>query len=290
MHNRDNLFLEKIMRRECPCYFVSPHLDDAALSAGGLISCLAGKVKLKIITVFTKASAAPYTLSIKKFLNMCGYADAEKFYCSRTAEDARAWSGLGVEFAHLGFIDALWRRKRRQSLFAKFIPEWQYLYPTYRFHVISGKIAEEDFVLKTNITKALEKALSAAGSATIFCPAGFGGHVDHILAREACKDLVSQREAEDKNSEEKFLKVIAVNPSTKTGEPSRKVIFWKDFPYRAGKKETRRFKDCFKGYKEWRWGGGFGKKQELASSYKSQVPQMFPEGRLPEVPEVYYSA
>lgn len=69
-------------------YFISPHLDDAILSAGGLIYDLKDKGKVKIITVFT---------------------NGDELLLKRKIEDKNVCRYLGVGYLHLGFTDVLWR-------------------------------------------------------------------------------------------------------------------------------------------------------------------------------------
>jgi hypothetical protein len=54
-----------IIKNKIPCYFLSPHLDDAVLSAGGLISSLSGNTSVTVVNIFTTAGEKN-TLSAKK--------------------------------------------------------------------------------------------------------------------------------------------------------------------------------------------------------------------------------
>lgn len=77
-----------ILKNKKYYYFISPHLDDAILSAGGLIYDLKYKGKVKIITVFTKG---------------------DEIFLKRKIEDKNVCNYLGIDFIHLGFNDILWR-------------------------------------------------------------------------------------------------------------------------------------------------------------------------------------
>lgn len=68
--------------------FISPHLDDAILSAGGLINYLKNRKKIKTVTVFT---------------------EGDKLFLKRRIEDINVCHYLGIEYLHLGFMDILWR-------------------------------------------------------------------------------------------------------------------------------------------------------------------------------------
>jgi LmbE family N-acetylglucosaminyl deacetylase len=69
-------------------YFISPHLDDAILSAGALIYELKNQGRIKIITVFTKG---------------------DELFLKRKIEDKNVCHYLDIDYLHLDFIDVLWR-------------------------------------------------------------------------------------------------------------------------------------------------------------------------------------
>jgi LmbE family N-acetylglucosaminyl deacetylase len=250
--------IDRIIEQKLPCYFISPHLDDAALSAGDLITHLSGKTELTIVTVFTKASPKPYSLSVRRFLKLHGYSDAEKMYEDRRAEDKEVWQQLKAKAMHLGFVDGLWRKKNRQNiavrLLGKIVAELNYLYPTYRLHVMSGRLKKEDLKLGRDIAEALSQVVPSNKECAIFCAAGLGGHVDHVLVRTACE------------------------------EAFKNVILWKDATYqlKAGDKEV------FESRKAVVWRSNTLKKNALLSLYKSQIPVMFAAGKRPEIYETYY--
>lgn len=99
--------IDQIMTNKIPCVFVSPHLDDAVLSAGGMIKFLSDKTRVVVANVFTR----PFTQTDIKWANICGYDDAEVFMGNRIREDAFALRQLGIEEVNnLGF-SAEWRLK-----------------------------------------------------------------------------------------------------------------------------------------------------------------------------------
>ncbi len=71
-------------------YFISPHLDDAILSAGALIYELKERGRVKIITVFTKG---------------------DKSFLKRKVEDKNVCRFLKVGYLHLDFTDVMWRKR-----------------------------------------------------------------------------------------------------------------------------------------------------------------------------------
>lgn len=68
--------------------FISPHLDDAILSAGALIYELKNKGRIKIITIFTKG---------------------DELFFKRKIEDINVCKYLKIDYFHLDFTDVLWR-------------------------------------------------------------------------------------------------------------------------------------------------------------------------------------
>src|SRR5579884_814652 len=152
--------VKKIIDKNLPVVFVSPHFDDAVLSCGMLLLQLGGKVDMTIINVFTTAHGGPYTLSAKQFLKASGgYTNAKLLYEARAKEDQNALSRLPVSVVNLHLEDALFRRKKQRSFLGKMFPEFDAVYPTYRWHVIKKISRKDDAVtalreqLKKNVQK-----------------------------------------------------------------------------------------------------------------------------------------
>lgn len=250
-----------IVERKKPCFFVSPHLDDAVLSAGGLLAYLARKVPVTLATVFTEAGELPYTFSIKSYLRQCGYKDAFQLFSERRKEDERLCRLLGIRHVHLGFVDALWRRRGRpgilRELLGKYIPEALYRYPIYRLHMLSGRMHREDTELKQAVVLALRSAFKHVFDPVVFSCGAVGSHVDHILVREACLEV------------------------------SETVIQWSDFPYNA---RAKNISDAIASIDFSSLGlasAFFGDKKRLIELYQTQVPAMFPGGVIPLGQERY---
>jgi LmbE family N-acetylglucosaminyl deacetylase len=189
----DNEIIRQISTSKKVCYFISPHFDDVVLSAGALAAELAKTNTVIVINVFTKAGQHPYTLSAKSFLKQCGYTDAEALYTERTSEDIVALEGITSTIHNLNYSEALWRAKQGivGKTFGRLLPELKVLYPTYRFHVITGKLAKQDkktlVALRADLTK-----LITAKNKVIFCPRAIGNHIDHVITRDACENLFDQ--------------------------------------------------------------------------------------------------
>lgn len=185
--------IEEIIAQKKTCYFISPHLDDAAFSAGGLISYLAKKTKVVVITAFTRGGADKHSLSALAYVRKCGYEknEVDNFFFNRRKEDRELFESLGVKVVHLDFLDALWRVNKNPNILYKFlsflINDFRYIYPTHRLHISKGKIHSED---GENLRRLKSKLKEIVGNRdALFCPLGIGKHVDHILVREACSNV-----------------------------------------------------------------------------------------------------
>ncbi len=249
--------ISEIIRNKKHCYFISPHLDDAVLSAGGLLSYLAGKTDVTLVTVFTEAGEKPYTMSAKGFLRYCGYTDAKKLFTDRRLEDKEVAAKLGINTIHLGFIDGSFRRRTKNIPFtadiAKRIPEINHLYPLGRKLI---KIAGDDKQTVQEIQKKLLQAVTTKDS-IVFCPVGSVKHMDHILTTKACTNIFQN------------------------------LYFWTDFPYiknvnlqnmRAGDKSLKKFV----------WKQNVAEKQVLIQLYKTQKASLLTTGKLESAEEVYW--
>lgn len=249
-----NTIIQSIIAQRKICYFVSPHFDDAILSAGALISYLSRYTKIVIINVFTKAGEKPYTLSAKTYLKQCGYTDAEILYKDREQEDAVVFNHIADEIINLGFVDALWRKKYTRGIISRLfnkIAELQVLYPLYKFHITKGVIARQDFKTLEEIKTELQNIVQDDRGA-VFCPFGIGNHIDHVITRRACDELY------------------------------RQVIYWSDYPYDLKNKQNT---DEFISYS---FEKNLADKHELIKGYQTQYTAMFGSG-FQLKPEIFLS-
>lgn len=249
-----------ILKNKRTCIFVSPHLDDAMLSAGGLIQYLSKKTKIVIVNVFTESSDERQTLSAWKFVKDMGYKKPSVLFKERRKEDKQAFFGMGIEPINLGFPDALWRKKKGlvAQMFGKVLPEFEHMYPTYRFHMTTGKVANADKVTKEAVTKKLQKIVNLENDPLMFAPLGVGGHVDHCLVRDVCTEAFPNR-----------------------------VIYWSDFPYNARENnEGVPPNGCVR----LEFPVKYSVKKSLIRAYKTQVSGLFPGGIIPDHREIFFTA
>jgi hypothetical protein len=81
-------------------------------------------------------------------------------------------------------VDALWRPKESIGFFSRFIAEFALVYPTYRFHILSGRVSKNDIHTQSDLVEKIRE-YSNRPKTLILGPAGIGGHVDHVLVRQA---------------------------------------------------------------------------------------------------------
>lgn len=156
--------------------YISPHLDDAVLSAGGLIFDQAHTgIRVEIWTLVCgfppDANLSPYAQLLH---SQWGFTTAEEAVRLRRAEDERAASILGAKTMHFDdFPDCIYRRGENGEP----------LYPLDIF--VNPHPAEAD--LPAKMRAALTACLESED--VLACPLGIGGHADHILVRKAVEGL-----------------------------------------------------------------------------------------------------
>ncbi len=254
------LNLQKIIKNRMHCVFISPHLDDAALSCGGLISYLSGKTKVTVVNVFTEAGKKPYTSSSKVFLKRSGYENAQKLFSDRVNEDKKVFKKIKVKVINLNFIDASFRKTQKLPVIfqklSKLIPELSHVYPTYRLHVSKGHVSDKDALMIAKITKYL-LSMAKSNQTVIFYPSAIGDHVDHVIINKICSSLPAN------------------------------TVAWSDYPYNQRASVFNNLKDGFHYHSQ-----KFDKHQEtrlaMIKGYVSQIKGLFPDGKIKLVPEIYF--
>jgi LmbE family N-acetylglucosaminyl deacetylase len=162
--------------------FLSPHLDDAALSCGGAIHrwASAGEAVL-VVSVMTGDPPDKDTSAFAATQHSRWDLPPEEAYRIRRAEDRAALGILGAEPAHLAFVDCIYRRG----------PEGTYYTSE---EEIFGPVDPDDAELVHDLGQ--QFAMLAAGEAdepTVYAPLAFGGHVDHQLVRRAAEAWLDSR-------------------------------------------------------------------------------------------------
>lgn len=155
--------------------YISPHLDDAILSAGGLIHDQARDGER--VEIWTLVCGFPPEAPLTPFAQLLhfqwGFASAEETARLRRAEDERAASIVGAQAVHFDVPDCIYRRG----------PDGEPLYPMDVF--VPPHPAEAD--LPATMTAILKERIQPDD--VLVCPLGIGGHADHIIVRQAVEGL-----------------------------------------------------------------------------------------------------
>jgi len=150
--------------------FISPHLDDAVLSCGGLIHQLVARGEnVEILTIFAgdPPHPLPDTLLIRDLHQR--WAVGENPYRARRQEDHAAAAVLGVAVRHLGLPDCPYRTATDGTAL--------YTVNTALF----GAVHPADPALHLQIDLAPTTQL-------VYAPLGAGGHVDHQIVTQLLRD------------------------------------------------------------------------------------------------------
>ncbi len=136
--------------------YLSPHLDDVALScAGGLLHARARGERVIVATVFTEGRGQ----------------------AARRREDIAALRSIGAEPLHLGFLDA---------------PDRLHLKPGFASLVLEPEV---ELALVSTISRQLRALLANVRPARICFPLGVGGHIDHRTLFECAARVAATAEA-----------------------------------------------------------------------------------------------
>jgi LmbE family N-acetylglucosaminyl deacetylase len=143
---------------------LSPHLDDAALSCGGLLTALRGQVSCLTVTL------------------TCGDARARKGFATpagRRLEDRNAMRSIGCDVAHLGFADAIYRRSPISG---------QLIYRGIRERISAPPIDDAAHVEELYLV--MRRLCLDIGNVVLLSPMAIGRHVDHLLCAHVALRLL----------------------------------------------------------------------------------------------------
>ena len=146
--------------------YLSPHLDDAALSCGGAIARNGvAHARVLVVTICTAAPSpeGPFSALAEELHSTWGLAPAEAVSV-RLHEDEMAMERLGADSYWAGMLDAIYRRPDAYN----------------SDETIFGQPAPDD-----PLSPALGAFIGALServpSATLYAPLGVGNHVDHQI-------------------------------------------------------------------------------------------------------------
>ncbi len=150
--------------------YISPHLDDAVLSAGGLIH---GQTQAgDSVEIWTFMCGFPADTELSPFAlrlhEMWGMSSAEEVVRGRRAEDVKAAAAVGAKSVHFDYLDCIYRRGKNG--------EWLYSDVFFPPH-------EDDADVASRIAESISSRLKPDDK--LVCQLAIGSHVDHVLVRRA---------------------------------------------------------------------------------------------------------
>ncbi|MGF1527512.1 MAG: PIG-L deacetylase family protein [Candidatus Competibacterales bacterium] len=142
------------------CLALSPHLDDAAFSCGGLLNRLVGEGwRVVMATVFTASVRGPRGFALRCQTDK-GIPAGVDYMALRRREDAACGRALGVEVRWLGLPEA---------------PHRGYDCPEALF---AGSRPDDE--IWRGVVEAIDPLLAELQPALLLAPQGLGHHVDHL--------------------------------------------------------------------------------------------------------------
>ncbi len=146
--------------------FISPHLDDVALSCSKSVSALRNQgFDIFIVTLFS-TSDDPKQIGNRPWEKVS--------YEERKREDVNACKSLGASPLHMDFLDAPYRLEKFSKFNSLFLSSPQ-SYPT---------------IIKDLVSK-ISTVVNQYQPLKVFAPLGIGWHIDHLLTFEAVYSLKS---------------------------------------------------------------------------------------------------
>lgn len=154
--------------------YLSPHLDDAVLSAGGLIyEQTRSGTPVEIWTFMCGFAPEDAVSPFAELMHQqWGFSSAEETTRSRREEDKSAAAVVSAKAVHFDFLDCIYRRGQNN--------DWLY-------SEISVPPHKED----ANIPKRIADLVSARlmPDDVLVAQLSVGSHVDHVLVRQAAELL-----------------------------------------------------------------------------------------------------
>lgn len=152
---------------------VSPHLDDAVLSAGGTLHLARQSGwKITLITLFAGDAIEPLTVAAERLHRLWNLGtDAP---AARRLEDLHAARTLNADTLHCSLPDAAYRAGSE--------------------NVFRRQLNPRDSELLNESVHLLASILTQLAPTSVIGPSGVGHHIDHILTARACDRVESQRE------------------------------------------------------------------------------------------------
>ncbi len=170
MHVRGIMWLNRRVR----IIYLSPHLDDAIFSAGGLIR---SQTEAGIaVEIWTFMAGFPDDAGLPDFAQamhqIWGFSSGSETVRSRREEDLAAAALVGAKAVHFDFLDCIYRRgKVGQPLYSS----------------VEVPVHPDEADLPAQIAQTMVAWLHPDD--TVVCQLAIGRHVDHVIVRQAAEML-----------------------------------------------------------------------------------------------------
>ncbi len=156
--------------------YLSPHLDDVALSLGGLLweqAAVGEDASVWTICAgdLPEAPLSTFAESLHARWGTGGAAMVE-----RRAEDVESCGIMGASYRHFSIPDCIYRQSEKTGAF---------LYTSEES--LFGPLHPDEQILVRKLSQTLKAALNP--DVNLVCPLGLGNHVDHQLTRAAAEGL-----------------------------------------------------------------------------------------------------
>jgi LmbE family N-acetylglucosaminyl deacetylase len=152
--------------------YISPHLDDAVLSAGGLIheQTQAGDS----VEIWTFMCGFPRDKELSPFAQqlheLWGMSSSDEVVRGRREEDVKAAAAVGAKAVHFDYLDCIYRKGKNG--------EWLYsdvFFPPF----------PDDADVAKQIAESINSRLKPDDK--VIAQLALGSHVDHVLVRQAAE-------------------------------------------------------------------------------------------------------
>lgn len=160
--------------------FLSPHLDDVALSCGAWIhSRTSTGHRVMVVTAFAGTPAEPPESKVVETLHRAwGFEDAAEAVARRREEDREACAILGAEAVHWDLPEAIYRVGRDGAA----------VYPG--LSDLFRHVRSRD---RPTVAAVADRISGLPEHRELFVPLAVGGHVDHRIVRLAAEQRFGAR-------------------------------------------------------------------------------------------------
>jgi len=242
--------------------FVSPHLDDAVLSCGGVIAELSRRQATVIVaTIFAgePVTFSPLAAALHAKWNL------DHSISKRKAEDVSACARIGATVRHLDFFDAIYRSDPNKDGIR---------YPSIESLYNSPSRLDDSLLLE--LGECLRAMFIELVPRAVYSPAAVGSHVDHVLAKRSVHLALAD------------IEEMIQKPD---------LYLYEDLPYSARSGSLVEFPNLLSSTPTLSRDAK-RRKVEAIKEYRSQLDMLWPSGRIDEeltrhsnrlAPEVAYT-